>query len=266
MEQEEAATGGQGGAKRRGIQSVEIGLHVLEAVAAMDGPAPLGQIAAACAMPSPQVHRYLQSLIAAGFAHQQADTGRYELGPGALRMGLVALARVDAFHHIDAMLPDLVRRTGLTVQVAALGPMGPTIVRWAMGRPAVMTSFSVGSVLPLAGSATGRVFLAWMPEAETEALIRAEIRRGAVRAAEVAAMRAAVRAAGRAQVEGTMAPGLRAVAFPIFDLQGRVALSATAVRLAAGDDPTGDAATEELGQMCAEISAHLGWREKQDYR
>ncbi|HWU04737.1 MAG TPA: helix-turn-helix domain-containing protein, partial [Novosphingobium sp.] len=249
-------------ARRRGIQSLEIGLRVLEVVAAMEAPAPLGQIAQACAMPSPQVHRYLQSLISAGFARQQADTGRYELGAGALQLGLVALTRVDAFHLVDAMLPDFVHRTGLTVQVAALAPQGPTIVRWAMGRPAVMTSFSVGSILPLVGSATGRVFLAFAAPSQTAPLVEAEVAQGLAKAADVEALRARVTAAGRADVDGVMLPGLCASAFPIFDLQGRAVLTATAVRLAggaSGASGAGEEAIVALEELCREISRRLGW-------
>jgi len=58
-----------------------------------------------------------------------------------------------------------------------------------------------------------------------------------------------------------MMPGLLATAFPIFDLQGRVILCATALRPEAL--PCDDAKVlDELGELCLHISAQLGWKER----
>lgn len=245
--------------RRRGIQSVEIGLRVLEALASLGEAAPLGAVAQASGLSSPQAHRYLVSLVASGMAHQDAASGRYDLGPAALRLGLGALARIDAFRIADVAIESYVARTGRTVQIAALGPMGPTVVRWHMGRPAVMTSFSVGAVLPLLHSATGHVFLTFLPAHETAALLTREMAAEKVDVASMDAIRRRVRAAGRADVEGTMIPGLRATACPIFDLQGRAILSATALTPQAFARADDEAALADLVTTCREISAHLGW-------
>lgn len=245
--------------RRRGIQSVEIGLRVLDALAGLGEASTLGAVAQACGLSTPQTHRYLASLTETGMTQQDRATGRYDLGPAALRLGLGALARTDAFRVADTAIHAFVRDTGRTVQLAALGPLGPTVVRWHMGRPAVMTSFGVGAVLPLLYSATGHIFLSFVPEVETEPLLEREVSAGGVTAAEVAAIRGRVRAEGQAHVEGTMIPGLRATAFPIFDLQGRAILSATA--LAPGvPPPEGDAAIlDALASACRSVSTSLGW-------
>lgn len=250
--------------RRRGIQSVEIGLRVLKGLARLGEAAPLGVIAQTCDMPPPQVHRYLQSLIAEGMVQQLVGSGRYDLGPAALSLGLATLARVDAFQIADAAIGDFSRRTGLTVQIAALGPLGPTIVRWIMGRPPVMTSFTVGTVLPLLTSATGQVFLAFMPEAETAVLLSREVGEDDAGPEKVAAIRQTVRAQRSAHVRGNMVPGLRATAYPIFDLQGRVALTAT-VLLSDGQGRPSKGVTdavEELGTLCEGVSRQLGWTEQ----
>ena len=246
-------------ARRRGIQSVEIGLGILEALAGLGQASTLGAVAQASGMAAPQVHRYLQSLIMAGMACQDPATGRYDLGPKALKLGMAALSRIDAFRLVDAAIGEFTQRTGQTVQIAALGPLGPTIVRWNMGRPAVMTSFNVGSVLPLLYSATGHAFLAFTPPIETEHLLDRELTTGPMTRPQVEALRQTVRERGYAHVEGTMVPGLRATAFPIFDLQGRAVLTATALlpEMFAGDRH--QEALAELGDLCREISAQLGW-------
>ncbi|MFT3966173.1 MAG: IclR family transcriptional regulator [Sphingobium sp.] len=247
------------GNRRRGIQSVEVGMRVLEALVELGNASALGAIAQASGMSPSQAHRYLVSLIAAGLARQDPATGRYDLGPSALRLGLGALARTDAFRITDAAISGFTERTGRTVQVAALGPSGPTIIRWMMGRPPVMTSFTVGSVLPLLYSATGHAFLSFSPASYTDHLLEAELKESALTRTDVDALCETVRAAGHAHVEGTMIPGLRATAFPIFDLQGRAILTATALAPDGKPGAPMDRATQELGEICRDLSAQLGW-------
>ncbi len=246
--------------RRRGIQSVEIGLRVLQTISALGAPSTLSTISQACEMAPPQVHRYLQSLIASGMARQEAGTGRYDLGPAAIQLGLAALARTDAFRLVDTLISDYTLRTGQTVQIAALGPLGPTIVRWYAGSPAVATSLSVGSILPMVHSATGQTFLAFAPRAVTQALIAKELRRSPMTRAELDDLCARIRASGRAHVSGTVIPGLYATAFPIFNLQGRPILTATLLWPAVLDDSGQREAEDELAGICRQISTQLGWQ------
>ncbi|MET0363778.1 MAG: IclR family transcriptional regulator [Sphingobium sp.] len=250
------------GERRRGIQSVEIGLRVLDALVGLGKASPLSAIAQASDMSASQAHRYLASLIVAGMAQQDAASGRYDVGPAALRLGLGALARIDAFQITDAAITAYSQRTGRTVQIAALGPLGPTIIRWSGGRPPVITSFNIGSVLPLLSSATGQVFLSYASANEIAPLVEAELASTGQSPDVVEAIRKRVLTDGMARVEGTMIPGLRAAAFPIFDLQGNAILSATA--LAPGGTTLRDEkkTTAELGEVCRQISLQLGYSGK----
>ena len=54
--------------QRRGIQSVETGLHVLAALAACGGPVPLSAVAQRAGVSPSQAHRYLST----GFTHEIA--------------------------------------------------------------------------------------------------------------------------------------------------------------------------------------------------
>jgi DNA-binding IclR family transcriptional regulator len=245
--------------RRRGIQSVGIGLGVLDALTSLDGPAPLGAISIACGLSLSQTHRYLASLVEAGMARQDAESGRYELGPAALRLGLSALSKVDAFDAANQGLTRFSRETGRTVQIAALGPSGPIVVRWVMGSPPVATSLQVGAPLPMLRSATGHIFLAFRPQAQTQAIVERETQaaRG-LKPVDVEGLRAAVRAAGYSAIDQNFIPGLRATAMPIFDFQGEAILAAAVVASDAFD-PAGDAGIRErLAKTCREISASIG--------
>jgi DNA-binding IclR family transcriptional regulator len=245
---------------RRGIQSVGNAAKVLEALASLGEASNLGVVSAASGLSTSQAHRYLASLIAAGMAYQDPASGRYDLGAGAIKLGLAALARTDAVRIAEEEIADYVRRTGRTVQVCALGPLGPTVIRWFCGFPPVVTSLNIGSVLSLLHSATGQVFLAYSAHSEIAGLLERELAADNSAGIDVNALRTKVRNQGKASVSGTVAPGLRATAFAIFDLQGRPILSATAIASDAVSTSDDGKLHAELGEVCTSISERLGGR------
>jgi len=245
--------------RRHGIQSVGIGLRVLDVLASLDGPQPLGVIAAASGLSGSQAHRYLASLIAAGMARQDPANGRYDLGPAALRLGLGALRRVDAFQEANAAITEFCRETGRTVQMAALGPSGPIVVRWAMGTPPVITSLTVGSSLPLLRSATGHVFLAFRPDSHTRHIVERETAES-LEPIDVEALRRRVRADGYSSVSGPIVPGLRATALPIFDLQEEAVMTATVLATEAFKPEYDEPIRLRLTEVCDQVTAAIGGR------
>jgi DNA-binding IclR family transcriptional regulator len=248
-------------ASRRGIQSVEIGFRVLAALAAEPQPSTLGAVAKRSGLSASQTHRYLASLIASGMAHQVTSSGRYDLGPQAIQVGLAALARTDVFAEADPMVAEFTRETGRTTLVAARGPLGPTIVRWHAGRRPVITSLTVGSVLPLLASATGHAFLGFMSTEELAGAIEQE-KASDPRAADVdvAAIRRRVRTAMSASVDEMLIPGLRATAVPILDIQGHAALVVTVMATPAFARKDDDRIVETLKSVCQALTVRLGAR------
>lgn len=242
---------------RRGIQSVNIGFRVLAALAAEPEPAALGVVAKRSGLSASQAHRYLASLIASGMAHQDASSGRYDLGPQAIQIGLAALARTDVFADADPAIAAFTRETGRTTLVAARGPLGPTIVRWHAGQPPVTTSLTVGSVLPLLGSATGHVFLGFMTDEEAASAIDNE-KSISRRDVDVDAIRNKVRGAMSASVDEMLIPGLRATAVPILDIQARAALVVTVIATSAFDRRYDEAVVERLMRVCRTLTEKVG--------
>ena len=101
-------------------------------------------------------------------------------------------------------------------------------VRWYPGRPQVVTNFGIGSVMPLLFSATGRVFLTFLSAQELAGpLAAAEADEPA--APDLAPIRAQIRQTLTAASDDGVFAGLRTLAAPIFDLQGRASLVATSV-------------------------------------
>lgn len=77
------------------VRSAEVGTDILKALAELSPSTSLSRLAEHVQMPASKVHRYLQALIASGFAEQDAATNHYALGREALRVGLAALGSID---------------------------------------------------------------------------------------------------------------------------------------------------------------------------
>ena len=226
-----------------GIQSLNAALRLLKAMTTFSGPATLSDIAKECDMPLSKAHRYLASFLQAGLVEQGGRSGKYDLGRGAIVLGLAALERHDFVNRAADGLPDLCAETGLTALLAVWGNTGATTVRWQRGVAPPVTSIGLGATLPLLNSATGRGFLVWGPSASIQQALEIELRRArknpgllpdmAPSRAGVEALRKTIRQAGYASVDGRFIPGLVALAAPILDWQGE----AEAVVTLVGTDP-----------------------------
>jgi DNA-binding IclR family transcriptional regulator len=218
--------------RRQGIQSVEIGVRLLRALAQAPGALSLKDVAMAAEMPASKAHRYLVSFGRSGLVTQDSMTGRYDLGPLALTVGLAALGRVNAAR-VGAWAASALRdRIDETVLIAVWGDRGPTIIGWEESSKPVTVNVRIGSVMPLLTSATGRVFLAHLPDDRTNALVAAELRRHkeqGVARSNPERLTAEMRRHGLGRVDGDMLPGVAALAAPVFDHAGKLAFVLTAL-------------------------------------
>ena len=92
--------------KRRGIQSIDTGIRVLEAMEKADGPLPLKELSARADLDPSSAHRYLASFVRCGLVTQLPDS-RYDMGPLALRLGLAAIQRSDPVQAAERAMPAL---------------------------------------------------------------------------------------------------------------------------------------------------------------
>ena len=235
-----------------GLQSLDTALHVLKVLSAQPGPVALSDLARQSDLPLSKVHRYLASFAQAGLVQQAGKSGKYDLGPGALRLGLAAMTRLDFVNQTADRLPDLVAQTGLTALLCVWSQTGAIVVRWERAANHVVTALGLGSTLPLLNSATGRVFLAYAPEALTRDLLEREMEGRPD--TDIPALRETTRANGYASVAGDLIPGLAAIAAPVLDWQGEAQASITLI----GTDPailrpeTG--AIDQLKEVCRALS------------
>ena len=144
---------------RSGIQSVEVAGALIRALLRTGGPTKLSELSRAIGMPSAKVHRYLVSLLRIGLASQDPATGRYDLGPLAMEIGLKGFARFEPLRAAETILHELVAEVGETCALAVWGDDAPTIVRVAQARHDLAGSVGLSHHCPLTWSATGLIFL-----------------------------------------------------------------------------------------------------------
>jgi DNA-binding IclR family transcriptional regulator len=246
------------GYQGNGIKSLESALSVLVHLSRQSGAVTLTDIARSCDMSPSNVHRYMATFMQAGLVKQEGKSGRYDLGLGALELGLAAIARHDFVNSAADGLSQLTADTGMTALLSVWGNDGATVVRWERGASPTVTSIGLGTTLPLLRSATGRVFLAWGPAAAIASTREAELRRAARQPtlipdfdptkAGLNHLVASVREQGFASVDGRYIPGLVAAAAPILDWQGE----AQAVITLVGTDPASiSMSSTQIGALLA---------------
>ena len=160
---------------QRGIQSVEVGGRLLDALARRRKPLGLSELAAAADLSSAQAHTYLVSLTRLALVKRDALTGNYEPGPLSLRLGLMSIERQPAYRAALPHAARLAETVGLSVALSVPGVLGPTIVRIEHGGYPLHMNLHVGSVMSLDATATGRVFRAFGDPAQLDAMTASSV-------------------------------------------------------------------------------------------
>ncbi|SAK88912.1 IclR family transcriptional regulator [Caballeronia ptereochthonis] len=212
--------------KQRGIQSVEVGARLLDALAARREPLALSALAEAAELSTAQAHTYLVSLTRLGLVKRDALTGNYEPGPLSLRLGLLNLEQQPAYRAAAPRVAALALATGMSVAVSVAGPQGPTIVRYERGGFPLHVNLHVGTVMSLSATSTGRVFRAFDDPTRVAAMLAHQAETDAP---EMAAHIDEIRARGIERGVDAPSPGVSSMSVPVFDGAHRMQLALTAI-------------------------------------
>jgi len=197
-----------------GVQSVHRALDVLEALAAAGGTASLTDLAAACGLPLPTLHRLASTLADRGYL-RQAPNRRYSLGSRLVPLGTDAHALLG--ERALPVLRGLAELTGESANLAVLTQGRAEYVAQAPGRHTMRTFTEVGNRVALHCTGVGKALLAAIAPAHAARLLGTAPLEAPTAAtltdpAAVRAELALIRERGYALDEGEMEVGVRCVA------------------------------------------------------
>jgi DNA-binding IclR family transcriptional regulator len=246
---------------QRGIQSVEVGFRLIRALETASGKLSLKALAEIAEMPTSSAHLYMVSYCRLGLAVQDPITLRYGIGAYAVQLGLAGLRQLEVPDVARAYLEELQEKIPLATYLSIWGNMGPTIVLKLDGRLQSPLSVKVGYVSPLLSSATGAVYLTFMPEHELKLVLKRELAESGKQKVDLEAVRRQVRDSGVGISVGQMNEGYAAVSAPVFNHDDRLAASITALGPhSLVDRSPGGSLARSLQRTAAKIASALGQR------
>ena len=251
---------------RHGNRSIVVGVALLNVIAKLGKPATFSEIAAAAAMSPTRTHRYLLGLVRTRLIDHNALTGRYDLGSQIIELGVAALGRVDAVRLGIEALAGLTEETRHASLICVWGTNGPTVIRWEQADLMSAVRIREGRTLSLLRSASGRVFLTFLPPAVTEPFVEKEIEawtrtiRRRTRLTRAGCKSCAQKSSHMERhMESAKIPDFAALAAPVFDAAGRIALCVTLISTIGSLDTSYDGApARALRQVTETLSRNLG--------
>jgi len=208
------------------IEAIARGLDVIRAFGPGQPAMSLAAVAGASDLPRPTARRILLTLEQLGYV-RQVGAGGYELTPRVLDLGMSYVLSRGLWEVARPHMEALVARTRESSSIAQLD--GSDIVYVArVAVPKIVTlAVTIGTRFPAMQTSLGKVLLAALPLAEAERVLAEPSRSGITPrwqpdATERAAALREVRARGWALTDEQLAHGIRSVAVPLRDGDGRV--------------------------------------------
>lgn len=250
----------------RGVQSIEVGAKLLSVLVDEAEPLMLKDLALLAQIAPAQAHAYLVSYRKLGLVEQEGSAGRYRLGPFALELGITRMRTFDPLRMAAEAVGELSRSSGLNVALVVWGSFGPTVINVQESGSQLNMNTRVGTVYSLTSTASGRIFLAYMPEAIVKEALRQERRdeshNNRVGKFEYLSKTEVerIRDQGYATVANPPVPGINAFSAPVFDHVGQMQFAVTIIGLESILKPSADLEfLHALLETTAHLSSQLGY-------
>jgi IclR family KDG regulon transcriptional repressor len=210
------------------LLTLERSLMILDSIAAAPNSRGLGHAAIArqLGFQRSTLYRYLSTLEALGLVESDRDTHRYRLGPRLLVLGAAALGERSFTRYTKEFVNQLAARTGETAHATVFDLGCSVTVDIADGAGPIGPRVSIGSRRPAHCSASGKIFLAFQPDALRNEYLAAPLERKTPTTVtdpdELNAHLREVRRRGFSTDHAECSPGICCVAAPVFDFRGHV--------------------------------------------
>lgn len=210
------------------VNSLARGLSILECFGEENPVMGIAELSRKTNLPKSTVHRLIQTLCALGYVIPDGISNKYTLGPKVLDLGFTVLSSMELRDVAAPYLRTLSKSSGETVNLAILDGWHLVYVERLKTHKIVNINLHIGSRLELYNTSMGRVLAAfqsedWLskyleylqqiPEARKYVLDGGKVFRDTL---------IHVKERGYAINNEELAPGLRSVAAPVINRQGKV--------------------------------------------
>lgn len=206
------------------VAGLEKGLAIIEAFGLRSGPLTLSEAAEITGHPRATARRSLLTLQRLGYV--ESDGRYFRLAPRTLRLGHAYVGSSPLPKLVQPVLETISERTKESSSLAVLDGGEVVFVARAATRRSLSDGLGMGSRLPAHCTATGRVLMAALPAEDLSRLLgrmprRALTHRTRTEIPDLLALFEEARHLGHAVSDEELEPGLRSIAVPINDQNGR---------------------------------------------
>lgn len=216
---------------QRGIQTVELAGEILKLVCSSPQALSLSEIAETMQLAPGSAYKYLLSLLRTGLLKRNENTLAFEAGPLSLRLGLSKIHHDTILQYARQALTELADQYHLNVFAAMWSNQnGPTVVFYKQAGGFFHIGFRLGIRLSLNGTASGRIFAAYMPTAPLHHYVEQldPDQQQHFEHAEFQQQLTQIRTDGYSYLMGTPTPGISSFSVPVFDRTGQFMMAITA--------------------------------------
>jgi IclR family acetate operon transcriptional repressor len=153
------------------VRSVERALDILLCFSLEKPALTLTQIAEQVGMHKSTIHRLLTTLEAKRFVTRNRATGMYQLGFRFIELASIMLQDIDINRWAQPYLQQLAVLSGETVDLAVLDDDHVVYLQVVESPQRVKIAAAVGEQLPTYCTATGKAFLAYLPEYQVNEIL-----------------------------------------------------------------------------------------------
>ncbi len=165
-------------------------LQILDALTEAGRQMSAYELSKATGAPVSTIYRLVDELVERAMLTRRED-GQIWLGPRLMRYGLAYRAAIDLFAEARREMRLLAEETGETVQLCARDEGMMTVIAMVEGRGHFRVTSDVGTRVPLNWTASGRLLLGHLDEAERVAAFAGSARPSSTGMAETDAVRLA---------------------------------------------------------------------------
>ena len=210
------------------VNSLARGLSILESFEAADPIMGIAELARKTNLPKSTVHRLIQTLCALGYIIPDVTSNKYMLGPKVLDLGFTVLSSLELRDVAAPYLRMLSKSSSETVNLAILDGWQLVYLERLKTQKIVNINLHIGSRLELYNTSMGRVLAAFQSEDWLSKYLEylqhiPEARKYILEGGKILhEILAEVKEKGYALNNEELAPGLRSVAGPVKNRQGKV--------------------------------------------